>query len=126
MCFSFFFFFSSRRRHTRLTCDWSSDVCSSDLFQWGHARLALGRWAGKAPLMGRPPYGAFDRTVAAAAYRAGLKALVGWSASVSSTGVHTWDGKPLEPGEIVLLHWDPGLGRQLTKLLRVIHAEHLH
>src|SRR5690242_21299259 len=28
---SFVFFFSSRRRHTRLTCDWSSDVCSSDL-----------------------------------------------------------------------------------------------
>src|SRR6266480_1440099 len=26
-----FFFVSSRRRHTRLTCDWSSDVCSSDL-----------------------------------------------------------------------------------------------
>src|SRR6516225_10671906 len=25
------FFFSSRRRHTRLTCDWRSDVCSSDL-----------------------------------------------------------------------------------------------
>src|SRR5438477_13120922 len=31
MCFAVFFFFSSRRRHTRLTCDWSSDVCSSDL-----------------------------------------------------------------------------------------------
>src|SRR6266568_7746436 len=28
MCF---FFFSSRRRHTRWNCDWSSDVCSSDL-----------------------------------------------------------------------------------------------
>src|SRR5574337_631135 len=26
-----FFFFSSRRRHTRLSGDWSSDVCSSDL-----------------------------------------------------------------------------------------------
>src|SRR5256885_15796736 len=26
------FFFSSRRRHTRLQGDWSSDVCSSDLF----------------------------------------------------------------------------------------------
>src|SRR5690606_41083282 len=25
------FFFSSRRRHTRFSCDWSSDVCSSDL-----------------------------------------------------------------------------------------------
>src|SRR5256885_16562680 len=28
----FCFFFSSRRRHTRLQGDWSSDVCSSDLF----------------------------------------------------------------------------------------------
>src|SRR5262249_59710657 len=30
----FFFFFSSRRRHTRLVSDWSSDVCSSDLYEW--------------------------------------------------------------------------------------------
>src|SRR5256885_3116323 len=29
----FIFFFSSRRRHTRLQGDWSSDVCSSDLRQ---------------------------------------------------------------------------------------------
>src|ERR1022692_5171989 len=28
-----FFFFSSRRRHTRLQGDWSSDVCSSDLVE---------------------------------------------------------------------------------------------
>src|SRR2546426_8767189 len=33
MCF---FFFSSRRRHTRLQGDWSSDVCSSDLFPIVH------------------------------------------------------------------------------------------
>src|SRR2546426_12621911 len=32
LCSSIFFFFSSRRRHTRLQGDWSSDVCSSDLF----------------------------------------------------------------------------------------------
>src|SRR6266571_5741336 len=31
ICSHIFFFFSSRRRHTSLTCDWSSDVCSSDL-----------------------------------------------------------------------------------------------
>src|SRR5256885_9706122 len=31
--FFFCFFFSSRRRHTRLQGDWSSDVCSSDLFE---------------------------------------------------------------------------------------------
>src|SRR5256886_2429044 len=34
----FLFFFSSRRRHTRFDCDWSSDVCSSDL----EGGLALG------------------------------------------------------------------------------------
>src|SRR5690606_40946004 len=32
VCFVYFtFFFSSRRRHTRFSRDWSSDVCSSDL-----------------------------------------------------------------------------------------------
>src|SRR5205807_6913104 len=34
-----FFFFSSRRRHTRLQGDWSSDVCSSDL-TYGRVFLA--------------------------------------------------------------------------------------
>src|SRR5215218_9539163 len=41
MCF--FFFFSSRRRHTRSLCDWSSDVCSSDLrpaLLWNDVRSA--------------------------------------------------------------------------------------
>src|SRR2546427_4241941 len=33
----FIFFFSSRRRHTRFDCDWSSDVCSSDLGGEVHA-----------------------------------------------------------------------------------------
>src|SRR5438309_12005177 len=33
------FFFSSRRRHTRWNCDWSSDVCSSDLTRNGSLRL---------------------------------------------------------------------------------------
>src|SRR6266566_194948 len=48
-----FFFFSSRRRHTRLQGDWSSDVCSSDLAEVGAAvgaaRAAFGGWAGTPP-----------------------------------------------------------------------------
>src|SRR5438270_9487012 len=36
-----FFFFSSRRRHTRFDCDWSSDVCSSDLSQSAPVRRSL-------------------------------------------------------------------------------------
>src|SRR5438034_8690740 len=35
-----FFFFSSRRRHTRSLCDWSSDVCSSDLIVADTSRVA--------------------------------------------------------------------------------------
>src|SRR5260221_1559897 len=44
-----FFFFSSRRRHTRSLCDWSSDVCSSDLFwfedppPWNFSRTIVPR-----------------------------------------------------------------------------------
>src|SRR5690606_39894326 len=36
-----FFFFSSRRRHTRFSRDWSSDVCSSDLVEGGCAAALL-------------------------------------------------------------------------------------
>src|SRR5438034_9611875 len=37
----FFFFFSSRRRHTRSLCDWSSDVCSSDLMSGAGGQTTL-------------------------------------------------------------------------------------
>src|SRR5260221_9970802 len=47
--FFFFFFFSSRRRHTRSLCDWSSDVCSSDLKLEGGAMTL--KTEKKAPLM---------------------------------------------------------------------------
>src|SRR5215204_7020024 len=35
------FFFSSRRRHTRSLCEWSSDVCSSDLDVKARAALSV-------------------------------------------------------------------------------------
>src|SRR2546430_4531369 len=44
------FFFSSRRRHARFDCDWSSDVCSSDLTLRGAGAAAPAparpRWSG--------------------------------------------------------------------------------
>src|SRR5256885_12742310 len=43
------FFFSSRRRHTRLQGDWSSDVCSSDLFVFGEFEMETQN--GNAPLI---------------------------------------------------------------------------
>ena len=94
--------------------------------QWGQARTALGQWLGQTPAVGRPPYGAFDRKVEVAAARAGLTALAGWSATMSGNRIETWNGKPLGPGEIVILHWVPGLGHQLTVLLAAIRALHLN
>src|SRR5260221_1956459 len=46
------FFFSSRRRHTRSLCDWSSDVCSSDLDWLFMARFLSGWAAGLVELAG--------------------------------------------------------------------------
>ncbi len=45
---------------------------------------------------------------------------------MSGDRIQTWDGKPLSPGEIVLLHWVPRLGHQLTVLLAAIRAAHLN
>src|SRR2546430_13627108 len=50
----FVFFFSSRRRHTRFDCDWSSDVCSSDLVAEEPGAIAglfpaVSRRCGRAP-----------------------------------------------------------------------------
>ena len=94
--------------------------------QWGRDRTELGRWLGQTPGIGRPPYGAFNHTVEVAAARGGLTALAGWSATMSGDKIQTWNGKPLSPGEIVILHWVPGLGQQLTVLLKQIRAQHLN
>src|SRR5437016_6586849 len=51
-------FFSSRRRHTRLVSDWSSDVCSSDLF------LSLRLDGVRAVAPAHPPHGDFRRHAA--------------------------------------------------------------
>src|SRR2546430_11268832 len=60
-----FFFFSSRRRHTRFDCDWSSDVCSSDLkmiadagFRWVRMDFV---WADTEHERGRYDFSAYDR-----------------------------------------------------------------
>src|SRR3712207_9256415 len=50
-----FFFFSSRRRHTRYWRDWSSDVCSSDLY-FGTDDLAISRNVDAMLLSANPLY----------------------------------------------------------------------
>src|SRR5688572_31578530 len=60
---SFFFFFSSRRRHTRFDCDWSSDVCSSDLSSgWAPTGLTVDFLASKG-IKEMPQRGIYSVTV---------------------------------------------------------------
>src|SRR5256885_4835497 len=61
------FFFSSRRRHTRLQGDWSSDVCSSDL---DAARIAVQQ--PRAQVLFQLGHGARDARLACAQQRGGL------------------------------------------------------
>src|SRR5256885_13514032 len=58
------FFFSSRRRHTRLQGDWSSDVCSSDLQDAPACGIESGGGTGSRKLEGVP--GVFGKGAAAA------------------------------------------------------------
>src|SRR5690606_40460454 len=74
LCLSFalclIFFFSSRRRHTRFSRDWSSDVCSSDLTTFvrrGAGRAMTGRTLGatiiRPSCLGRSPPRSEERRV---------------------------------------------------------------
>lgn len=88
---------------------------------------------GQAPVLLRPPYGAFNQTVLEATYASGVPDVVMWNAEVPSgiTGygsglpLKTWNGGPLAPGSIILLHWVPGLYPTLMRLLNTIAADHL-
>src|SRR2546430_2141638 len=64
------FFFASRRRHTRFDCDWSSDVCSSDLPTSGDTR-----YLGTSDF-GRAPTNAYMRQIAVTAEELGYDGLL--------------------------------------------------
>lgn len=98
---------------------------TEDLQQWQQPLAAYRQWFGQLPTVGRPPYGGVDPTVQRAATAAGLHGIVMWSAVMEPSGLVTWNHGPLEPGEIILLHWDPGLYGELQRLLAVIAARHL-
>src|SRR2546427_3442001 len=77
-----FFFFSSRRRHTRFDCDWSSDVCSSDLtaatLAWMSGRyLSCTHWRTRL-------FGA-SRWSCAGVIRTGLSGRISWLRSSTLT-----------------------------------------
>ncbi len=87
----------------------------------------------RTPIMMRPPYGAYNQNVLYAAHGCGIRYVVMWDAQVQNGAkgygliprVATWNGKPLHGGEIVLLHWVPGLYNALKEVLREARSLHL-
>ena len=109
---------------------WLSKVTfQQDLAQWQGPIQTFPKWFGQTPTLGRPPYGAVDQNVLVAAHNAGLQTVVMWSAEFNpnntAAGLQTWNGKPLSPGEIVLLHWQPGLYNEIEKVLAICKQQHL-
>jgi hypothetical protein len=58
--------------------------------------------------------------------QAGLRYVVLWSASMYNSKLTTYDHGPLRAGEIVILHWVPGLYDSLVRLLQIASARGLH
>src|SRR5205085_4338347 len=72
-------FFSSRRRHTRFDCDWSSDVCSSDLGALVGATVGASVGANVGAVVG-------GAVVGAVVGGAVVGALVGWTGALVAAG----------------------------------------
>src|SRR6266536_1800872 len=88
-CFSFFF--SSRRRHTRSTRDWSSDVCSSDLQTATREHHPGTDEQEQQPAGGdRQGIGARERHHTATLAWRGRRWLAGWHAAGRSTEARAW------------------------------------
>lgn len=93
--------------------------------QWTGPARAYPSWYGGVPSLGRPPYGAVEPQVQAQARRAGIEALVMWGVVAAGHGVQTWNRGPIQAGDIVLMHWDPGLAAELATVLAQVRTARL-
>src|SRR5438046_10221486 len=101
------FFFSSRRRHTRLVSDWSSDVCSSDLAD-------LAAWVGR--LLRLPPDVVEDVRVGARLHDLGKIGVP--DAILNKPG-------PLNPDELVIMRRHAERGFEILQKAPVSEAAKL-
>src|SRR2546422_441158 len=124
----FFFFFSSRRRHTRCSRDWSSDVCSSDLYQ-----KAAGDWetnekfpSGHRALTDRIHANGFRRVLFrspfAVSQRSGVPAAhPDWLLRDTAAGPLAWDTREAWGGKLYALDGaHPKVQQWLTELARQV------
>ena len=73
----------------------------------------------------RPPYGDFNSAVGQAAWDSGIKYIVMWDVEMENSILTTRSTPGLKPGDIILLHWVPGLDQEMIKLLNIIQKQNL-
>jgi peptidoglycan/xylan/chitin deacetylase (PgdA/CDA1 family) len=78
------------------------------------------RLFGRRPTLFRPPYGSMDTATVEAAKECGLSAVVLWDATVDRGRFQRATPGPVQPGDIILLHWGPGLASDLRVLVGVL------
>lgn len=71
----------------------------------------------------RPPYGDYNSQVGQSAWDSGIKSIVMWDAEIEDSKLTTRSGKPLKPGDIVLLHWVPDLNQEMLMLINVLQKD---
>ena len=82
---------------------------------------------GRRALLLRPPYGAYNASVLATAHACGIRGVVLWNAVMPAKGhLQTVHGSgKLQPGDIIIMHFLPGLAGQVAALQKVVAAQHL-
>lgn len=86
------------------------------------ASSTFASWFGESPWLFRPPYGSYDDTTRQAAAACGVSALVLWNVSLPHDVLRFASGTTFRPGDILLIHWRPGLARDLPVALAAVAA----
>jgi peptidoglycan/xylan/chitin deacetylase (PgdA/CDA1 family) len=78
----------------------------------------LHRTFGRRPWLFRPPYGEFNTSTKYAVRQCGLQAIVTWQGTMNDGVLRLQHPGPLQPGDIILMHFRPDLRRNLEVLLK--------
>jgi peptidoglycan/xylan/chitin deacetylase (PgdA/CDA1 family) len=77
---------------------------------------------GARPWLMRPPFGYLSQSVPVVARQCGIRAVVTWRATMNDGRLDVQGGGPLQPGDIILMHFRPDLRGNLEVALNAAHA----
>jgi peptidoglycan/xylan/chitin deacetylase (PgdA/CDA1 family) len=81
----------------------------------------LGQWYGRRPVLFRPPFGDKDATTLKVVRECGMKAAFFWTETVDKGVVRYQQGKTVQPGDVILMHFRPGFDDDFLAALTAIH-----